>query len=99
MPPPGIAGAPFSSGLSTITASVVRNNAAIEAGVDGDLLERLLQGPDHDPGAGRLVAVELLGPVAHGALGPQEGNPAAGDHALLNRGLGGGHGVLDAVLL
>ncbi len=31
MPPPGIAGAPFSSGLSAITASVVKNNAAIDA--------------------------------------------------------------------
>ena len=30
MPPPGMAGA-FSSGLSTTTASVVRNKAAIDA--------------------------------------------------------------------
>ncbi len=48
------------------------DHAALEAGVDGDLLERLLDGLGDDLRPGRLVTVELLGcrrgsPTASGA--------------------------------
>ena len=80
-------------------AHLLDDDPALEAGVDRDLLQRLLDGPGHDAGTGRLVAVELLGAFEDGGLGPQQGDPAAGDHALLDGGLGGRDGVLDAVLL
>src|SRR6266545_1397243 len=132
MPPPGMAGA-FSSGLSAMTASVVRNrpaigdagleqvlvlagggveaagtvealdlldrHAALEAGVDRDLLERLLDGLGHQAGTGGLVALQLLGGAENGGLRAQQRYAATRDDALLDRSLGGGHGVLDAVLL
>jgi hypothetical protein len=50
-------------------------------------------------GTGGLVALELLGQLVDGGLGPQQGHAAAGDDTLLDGGLGGRHGVLDAVLL
>ena len=42
---------------------------------------------------------EVLGRVEHLGLGPQQGDAAAGDDALLDGGLGGADRVLDAVLL
>ena len=75
------------------------DDATLEAGVDGDLLQRLLHRPGHDPGTGRLVAFELLGGVEDAGLGPEQGDPTAGHDALFDGGLGGGHRVLDAVLL
>ena len=62
-------------------------------------LERLLDGLGHEAGTGGLVALELLGGGEHGGLRAQQRHAAAGDDALLDRSLGGGDGVLDAVLL
>src|SRR5579859_6584290 len=78
-------------------AHLLRHHAALKAGVDGDLLERLLERAAHDGRAGRLVPgqVELLERVLAGL---QQGDAAAGDHALLDSGLGVAHRVLDAVL-
>ena len=150
MPPPG-APAPtgdFSSGLSTMTASVVRNrptieaafcsadrvtftasmtpalnmssyyagggiealvdrevahffdhDATLEAGVDRDLLQRLLDGPGHDTSADGLVTLELFGLVQHSRLRPKQRDATAGDDTLFDGGLGRRHGVLDTVLL
>ena len=80
-------------------AHLVDDDATLEAGVDGDLLQRLLDGPGHDAGTGGLVTLQLLGGVEHGGLRPEQGDATAGDDALLDGGLGGGDGVLDAVLL
>src|SRR6266536_2598671 len=73
------------------------HHAALQAGVDRDLLERLLQCPAHDGSAGRLVAreIELLERVGARL---EQGHAATGDDALLDRGLGVAHRVLDAVL-
>src|SRR6266540_6678085 len=78
-------------------ADLLDHDSALQAGVVRDLLQGLLQGLVHDPGPGGLVAlqVELL----QGCLGRQQRYPAARDDALLHGGLGGLHGVLDAVLL
>src|ERR671930_1180955 len=78
-------------------ADLLDHHAALQAGVDGDLLERLLQRAAHDQGAGRLVAAEV--DLGQGLLGPQQGHAAAGDQSLLHRRAGVGDGVLDAMLL
>ena len=78
-------------------SDLLDDHAALEAGVRGDLLEGRLERLAHDQRAGRLVAlqVELVEP----RLAAQQRHAAAGHDALLDRGLGGLHRVLDAVLL
>src|ERR671912_188109 len=98
-PPPPWAWAGSFSGLSAITASVVRNSAAIEAGVLGDLLERGGQRPGDDPRTGGFVSLELLGDTLDRRQRAHQGDATAGHDALFDRGLGGRHRVLDAVLL
>src|SRR6266498_3528453 len=73
------------------------HHAALEAGVDGDLLQRLLERAAHDHRAGRLVTDQV--DLVQRVLRPQQGHAAAGDDALLHRRAGVGDGVLDAVLL
>src|SRR5580700_5449014 len=73
------------------------HHAAFEAGVHGDLLQRLLQGPAHDRGTSGLVArqVQLLERLR--ARLKQRDAPT-GDDAFLHGGLGVAHRVFDAVL-
>src|SRR4029453_11224753 len=78
-------------------ADLLDHHAALEAGVVGDLLERLLERLADDRRAGRLVAAQV--DLGEGLLDPQQGHAAAGDDALLHRRAGVGDGVLDAVLL
>ena len=75
------------------------HDAALEAGVHRDLLERLLDGPGHHAAPGGLVALELLGAVEDLGLGAQQRHATAGHDTLFDGGLRRGHGVLDAVLL
>ncbi len=76
---------------------LLHHDAAFEAGVDGDLLERGLQRDPHDLRASGLVAfeVQLLERLVAGL---QKSHAATGDDALFNRRLGGANGVLNAVL-
>src|SRR5690606_13602224 len=69
---------------------------ALEAGVDGDLLQRGLQRDAHGVGAGRLVTLELQ--LLEDLGGLQQGHATTGDDALLDGRLGVAAGVLDAVL-
>src|SRR6185437_13672901 len=73
------------------------HDAALKAGVDRDLLQRLLDSTAHDQRTGRLVArqVQL---VEGGAGGLQQRDAAAGHDTLLDRGPRVAHRVLDAVL-
>ena len=78
-------------------AHLLRHDAALEAGVDRDLLERGLGRDAHDVGTGGLVAheVQLL---ERGGGGLDQGHAATGDDALLDGRLRVANGVLDAVL-
>src|SRR5215213_3285235 len=78
-------------------ADPLDHHATLEAGVGGDLLERLLEGLADDGRTGRLVTGQVV--LGQGLLDPQQGHAAAGDDALLHRRAGVGDGVLDAVLL
>src|SRR6266536_1473835 len=69
------------------------HHAALKAGVDGDLLQRLLERAAHDHRAGRLVTDQV--DLVQRVLRPQQGHAAAGDDALLHRRAGVGVGVLD----
>src|SRR6266545_5041424 len=83
------------SGLEV--AHLLHDDAALEAGVDRDLLERSLDRDLHDRRTGRLVALELE--LAEGNLRRlEQGHATTGDDALLDGGLGVTHRVLDAVL-
>src|SRR3954465_3818210 len=78
-------------------ADLLHHDAALEAGVDGDLLQRGLERDAHDVGTGRLVTGQLeLLERDRGRL--REGHATTGDDALLDGGLGVAHRVLDAVL-
>ena len=78
-------------------AHLLHHDAALEAGVDRDLLERGLERDLHDVGAGRLVTLELeLLERRWSSL--EQGDATTGDDALLDGGLGVAHRVLDAVL-
>src|SRR3954471_20953673 len=78
-------------------ADLLRHDAALEAGVHGDLLQRGLARDAHDVGTGRLVTAELeLLERDRGRL--RESDATTGDDALLDGGLGVAHRVLDAVL-
>src|SRR5690606_40209443 len=73
------------------------HDAALEAGVDGDLLERGVDRDADDVRTGRLVTLQLE--AVEGVLGGlDEGDATTGDDALLLGGLGVADGVLDAVL-
>ena len=78
-------------------AHLLDHDAALEAGVDGDLLERCLQRDLHDVGAGLLVRVQVE-LVERGGRRLQERDATTGDDALLDGGLRVAHCVLDAVL-
>ena len=81
-------------------AHVVDDDRALEAGVLGELAQRLLERPQHDPRAGALVVdpSTCRRPLtADGGL--QQRDAAAGHDALLERRAGGLQRVLDAVLL
>src|SRR4029450_4391967 len=78
-------------------ADLLDHHAALEAGVEGDLLEGLLERPADDRRPGRLVTGQV--DLGQGVLDPEQGHAAAGDDALLHRRAGVGDGVLDAVLL
>ena len=58
------------------------HDAALGAGVDGDLTKRLLERPAHDLATGLLVVGAAAQLVDRG-LRPKKGNPATGDDALL----------------
>src|SRR6056297_3285486 len=75
------------------------HDPALGAGVLGDLLERTFERCRHQPGTRLLVALQAVGDLQHRLLGTQQGDAASGDDAFLDGGLGGGHRVLDAVLL
>src|SRR5436190_10037522 len=79
-------------------AHLLDHDAALEAGVESDLLDRGLERDLHDLGTGELVthAIDLL---ERGLARVQERDTTTGDDALLHRSLGVGDGVLDAVLL
>src|SRR4051812_16610116 len=78
-------------------ADLLRHDAALEAGVDRDLLERGLQRDLDDVRAGGLVAVQAE-TLEQAGTGLQQGDAATGDDALLDGRLRVADGVLDAVL-
>ncbi len=71
----------------------------LEAGVDGDPLERLVERLGHDPGPGGLVALEALGHLLDRGPAADQSGPTTGHDALFDGGPGRRQGVLDAVLL
>src|SRR5262249_40183964 len=75
------------------------DDAAVEARVGRDLLDRAGERPGHDVGAGTLVALELLPELVERGTRPQHGHAAAGQDAFLNRRAAGVQGVLDPRLL
>src|SRR5690606_27699443 len=78
-------------------AHLLRDDAALEASVDRDLLERGVDRLLDDRSTGRLVALELEG--LEGRLaGLDEGHATTGDDALLDGSLRVADSVLDAVL-
>ncbi|EME62236.1 DNA polymerase II large subunit [Rhodococcus ruber BKS 20-38] len=77
-------------------AHLLGDDAGLEAGVEGDLLQRSLEGDLDDVGTGGLVTLELQ--VVQNRGGLQQRDAAAGDDALLDRSLGVADGILDAVL-
>jgi hypothetical protein len=78
-------------------ADLLRDDAALEAGVDRDLLERGLQRDLDDVRAGGLVTVQAE-TLEQAGTGLDQGDAAAGDDALLDGRLRVADGVLDAVL-
>jgi len=78
----------------------VRDDGAVDARVLGDLADGLLEGALGDLEADLLVVGHLgLVGLVEGEGGLDEGDTAAGDDAFLDRGAGGGQGVLHSVLL
>ena len=78
-------------------AHLLDHDAALEAGVDGDLPQRRVERDLDDVRAGRLVAdqVQL---VERGLAGLHQRDATTGDDALLDGRLRVANGVLDAVL-
>ena len=78
-------------------AHLLDHDAALEAGVDGDLAQRRVERDLDDVRAGRLVAdeVQLL---EGGPAGLHQRDATAGDDALFDGRLRVANGVLDAVL-
>ena len=77
-------------------AHLLRDDARLQAGVEGDLLERGLERNLDDVGTGGLVTGQLQLVQHRGRL--QQGHAATGDDALLDGGLGVADRVLDAML-
>src|SRR3954468_6182970 len=77
---------------------LVDHDRALEAGVLGDLAERLLERAQDDAHAGLLI-VDAGGVDVDGRGGFEQGDAAAGHDALLERRAGRLEGVLDAMLL
>src|SRR4030088_527445 len=76
---------------------LLHHDAALKAGVDGDLLERSLDRDANDVRTGGLVTLELQ--ARERSLGSlKQSDATTGDKAPLNTGLGVAHGVFDAVL-
>ena len=73
------------------------DDRAVGAGILGDLAGRRLQRPAHDVDADLLVVV-LRVELRPAPGGVEQRDTAAGHDALLDRGAGRVHGVLDAVL-
>src|SRR3954470_4003972 len=73
------------------------HNPALKAGVDRDLLERLLQRTPDDRGTSRLIALKL-DLVERPRPRLQQRHTTTGNDALLNRGLRVADSVLDTVL-
>ena len=78
---------------------LLHDDATLHAGVDRDLLERLLERTGDQTGAGGLVAVERLRELEHLGLRTEQRHATTGHDALFDGSLGRLHGVLDAVLL
>src|SRR5687768_8355330 len=73
------------------------HDRTVDASVLGDLTDRLLQGATHDVDARLLVRVVALELLKHlGAI--EQSDAAADDDAFLDRGAGGVHRVIDAIL-
>src|SRR3954462_6132601 len=77
-------------------AHLLDDDATLETTVDGDLLERGLQGQLHGVGAGQLVTLQVQLLEDRGGL--DEGHATTGDDARLDGRLRVANGVLDAVL-
>src|SRR5439155_11930502 len=78
-------------------ADLVDDDRAFEAGVLGELPNRLLERPDDDRGTGPLVTFELVGLDRVDRI--QQRDASARDDALLEGSPSGLQRVLDAVLL
>ncbi len=83
---------------SFAVADVLDDDAALIAGVDGDLTERFLERPAHDDASGLLVGVATAN-LVDGFLSTQQRYATSGHDALFDGGTGCRHGILDAVLL
>src|SRR3954468_23566731 len=92
-----LAGGRVEAEADLAVAHLLRHDAALEAGVDGDLLQRSLERDADDVGTGRLVTVQLQ-LLERAGRGLRESDATTGDDALLDGGLGVAHRVLDAVL-
>src|SRR5690606_30044296 len=79
------------------TGDLLRDDAALEASVDGDLLERSRRSSAHDGSTCSLVAFEFQ-LLERGRSCLDERDAATGDDALLDGRLGVADSVLDAVL-
>src|SRR3954447_21616398 len=77
-------------------ANLLGDNAGLQARVEGDLLQRGLEGDANDVRTRGLVTGELQLLQRRGRL--QQSHAATGDDALLDGGLGVADRVLDAVL-
>ena len=94
-----VAGGGVVAAVAGQVAHLLDDDAALFAGVDGDLLERLLQGRATMRAPVASSPTRLPAQLSTAGLGPQQGDATAGDDALLDGRLRRRHGVLDAVLL
>src|SRR4029450_13387671 len=76
---------------------LLSHDTTLESGIDGNLLQRRLQGDLHDLSAHGLITLQLQVLERLGSS-LNERDTTAGDDALLNRRLGVANGILDAVL-
>jgi hypothetical protein len=84
--------------LGTVVTDLADHDGTFHARILGDLADWSLQRPLHDLDAG--LQVRVVGPeLGHRGLGVEQGGAAAGHNALFRGGLGGAHGVGDAILL
>src|SRR5690606_35803997 len=92
-----LAGRGVQTGTGGQGLDLLRDDAALEAGVDGDLLQRGLNGQLDAVGTGGLVALQLQA-LEGGLSGLQQRHATTSQDALLDGGLGVADRVLDAVL-